>query len=851
MDKAVIAAALICIISVTNSVAEINKRHLEDLMLECNSCSRTPPCREEPNPFACQCDAECNVYDDCCAESTTDLTFLNTECSDVLTNDYVGLFRCNSLVKNSAQMQIAVYTISICPAWWDQAVDENTEIRQIISDNCNSMDSFPPVTDFETGLVFNNEFCALCHDVRSPILWSTRYTCTVPLTTILPAESLTPRLLKDFCFFVSYYPPPFQFMNTLPRFCTPSISTCLSVEELEIEEIIPFDITLYEEILHECEEGDQKLVTMSDNQMIFRNEYCALCNGYLAEDLECFNNMTHTYTLPAQSVNLILDPVNDMAHVSSSKGRFSSAFTGECETGSIFNSYTGDCQTPVCSFVMNDEPMGSEGCLSIDFNEGDRLREIIFVNDSILLGGDDGQGEEGDGEEGNGEEGDGEQGDGEEGDGGRIPGMDGNGLGDDSVPEGSAGSGIEEEEGRTEFTCQSVMVIEDASQYVTINRTLIFYRPLGVLTLLIGMTPNQLPIVCLDLAIPFVNPDTLRLFLRLQKFYGGLVFAMSIISALLCSTIVAIYLLRPMRSVFGVVVVNVAIVFLVSDVVIVLVGHSTFAAAHQGLCVFAAIAEQLINLALFVWLAILAVDVAIRYHRNANSLQPRSKKRVVVTYLLIGWTIPIALTGVGIAANFVSRGAIVQYGLEGSCHINHPQSALALLAIPDLVSIITAVVALVVILVLLCKLHFSFEKRDKIRFVLLFVLYLFLTLLWLIWFTTLGGRLSSFIKFLLPVLFLIRSVYFFFMVAFSKKVLNIVRGCFGVHKNKVSPSGSSSMEANQPQVHVQGERESVKLLAGEQSEQNPRSSFATYLENPMLVQSRVSAWQEVGQTEKQ
>ena len=823
LENIILVTFILYSVATSDSIRQIDKRNGELVgTLECRICTGIPRCTAQANPYACQCDVDCALFNDCCEGSFEDLGLLEDECPDSL-SDLSSLYRCNSVVTNEPkQTEIAVYMISECPRGWFEAEgDDEVDLFELVSTKCQTAtNNFPPVSDFDTGLVYKNEFCALCHNVRSPVLWLTLYFCSNRLT-ITTDDVVTPQLLSDFCLTQNYYPPPLHFLNSnLPRFCYPSITTCLSEDEALD------DISIsYTELLNVCQNGYQNLVTRDGTQMIFRNEYCALCNGYNVEELQCFNDTTYFFTtlVPSESilsVSLLLDTVNKNTQFSNTKERFS--FVDNCQPDSIFNTNNNACQnTTVCSFVINGEPTEDNGCDSSTtrlFNDKEDIPEIVNATSMTPNNNTDDKDYEGDGTV--------------------------NATTDTPTCSNSTGAPTNNTgEDGSEYTCQSVVAIEDASEYVAINQTLIFYKPLGVITLVIDMNPNQLPIVCLDLAIPFINPQTLRLFLMLQRFYGGLVFVTSIISVVLCLLVVSVYLMRPMRSVFGVVVINIAVIFLVSDVVIILVGHSTFAAANQGLCVFAAVAEQLINLALFVWLAIFAVDVAIRYHRNANSLQPRSKKRVVITYLLVGWIIPIALTGVGIAANFVSRGAFVQYCLEGSCHINHSQSALALLAIPDLISIFIAVVALIVILVLLCKVHYSFKKKDKCRFVLLFIFYPILAVLWFIWYSTLGGRFSRIVKFFLPFLFLFRSIFFFFMVAFSKKVLKTIRGLLGLQRSKINPSGGEAMEDEPHPEHKEGQRDSVKSFIGEQNQQNIRESFASYLENPMLS-SHVSAWED-------
>lgn len=801
MDKTILAAVILCTASMCGSVGEVHKRHSNNIappLFECRICPSTPDCTSPANPYACQCDAECVLFDDCCTSSFDDV-----DCPSMFSNGFSDYYRCNSVVTGTTGLRLAVYMISQCPNSWYEAEDETElELQDIVNANCQAtMNTFPPVSDLTTGLVFSNEYCALCYGVSSPVLWSTLYSCS---ETITKDVVLTPNLLSEYCNHTNYYLPPFQFIRTPPRFCTLHTSTCFS--EYRLSEYLRENITNYEEILNACQNGPQNLVAAVSHTVdgldVFRNEYCALCNGYYEEDLECFNDTTHRFMLDSELVvSLLLDPVAEIAYVSSrTAGRFSLPFVVDCPPSTTFNTNSNSCLPSVCSFVVNEEPTVNSSCTFI----GNAIRNEEMVS-SIRDNG--------------------------------------------SFPNTTERNDTVYESNSTEanVTCQSVVVIEDPSEYVPINQTFIVYKPLGVIALVIQTGPSQLPIVCLDLAIPFINPEAIRLFLKIQKFYGVLALVTSIISVPICVIIVAVYSLRPMRSVFGVVVINLAIIFLVSDIVLILGGHAAFANINHGLCVFAAIVEHFINMSLFIWLAIFAIDIASRYHRNANSLQPRSKKCVIMIYLLIGWIIPIASTFIGIIINFLSRGDSVQYGLQGSCHINQSRSAFALVVIPDLFSIITAILALVVILILLCKIDYSFEKRDKCHFVMLFIFYMFLIILWSTWtLTIMGGSFNlPIVMLFLPLLFLFRTIYFFFMVTFSKKVLNSICACFGCERSKINASERSSMVEELQAKHKEGKKNSIT----HHEQTTTESSFGAYLENPILVKTRFQAWKKVGKEE--
>ena len=202
----------------------------------CDSQCATAGSSAELSPTKrCRCDALCAAYGDCCsgrptcaddASSLDGLQCKRTE--NIFLDRYIPL---------SVGLREAYWMISSCPEEWLASGDAQ---RSEISSNCNaSYARFPPVSDYNTGVVYKNEYCAVCNGVEKSVRWRYGLGCTRWLSRELQLANessvvynLTVDLLYRECIPCSYEPPDLPSLAPQPRACYPHIDSCLGPENV-------------------------------------------------------------------------------------------------------------------------------------------------------------------------------------------------------------------------------------------------------------------------------------------------------------------------------------------------------------------------------------------------------------------------------------------------------------------------------------------------------------------------------------------------------------------------------------------------------------------------------------------
>ena len=67
--------------------------------------------------------------------------------------------------------------VSACPEDWPASQDDDV-LREVDEKCSNGSDTLPPVTDLDVGVVYKNEYCAVCHQVTNIQPWMYRYGCS-------------------------------------------------------------------------------------------------------------------------------------------------------------------------------------------------------------------------------------------------------------------------------------------------------------------------------------------------------------------------------------------------------------------------------------------------------------------------------------------------------------------------------------------------------------------------------------------------------------------------------------------------------------------------------------------------
>ena len=129
---------------------------------------------------------------------------------------------------------------------------------------CSNQSLFLPVTDPRSNFTFRNIYCALCNNVTQEevMLWEPQLFCSENTVSRL-LDTTYDTVLKECDLLTIFTDLPFSQIRT----CVPHISTCSNTSSSELE--------------HNCTSKPVNLVEdrTLDGAKVYRNHYCALCNG--------------------------------------------------------------------------------------------------------------------------------------------------------------------------------------------------------------------------------------------------------------------------------------------------------------------------------------------------------------------------------------------------------------------------------------------------------------------------------------------------------------------------------------------------------------------------------------------
>ena len=181
---------------------------------------------------------------------------------------------------DSVEERAAYYwMISACPDSW-LATTTSSQAAAIQSNCTSATDLLPPVSDNATGIVYRNEYCAVCNGVESAVRWRYGLGCTSWLqlemfravrgTVIF---ELTVDVINRECLICSYEPPLDASLEAKARACYPyDVSSCLPRESLS-------PLIDYELAAELCASGPFNPVWAFNLGTLYRNEHCAQCNN--------------------------------------------------------------------------------------------------------------------------------------------------------------------------------------------------------------------------------------------------------------------------------------------------------------------------------------------------------------------------------------------------------------------------------------------------------------------------------------------------------------------------------------------------------------------------------------------
>ena len=625
----------------------------------CGSCGNATLSDPTTLPL-CRCDADCPTYGDCCSDCCSDRPQ-----SDVETplGRLAGL-QCRATQNVFVPEYLSpadtgnYWMVSTCPEDWPADGDA---VRQDIARGCaNDSAVFPPVSDQSSGVVYKNEYCAVCNGARGVAQWNYALGCTEWLSVQIVLARLgyvileiTTALLNRECIVCGYKPPQLNTSSNA-RTCYPQVTTCLDQGLLSN---YTKDTAGYEQLVELCETGDINLVVSSLGKgSAYHNKYCAECNG--VSEVECASprRIAMSITSPCATLaedklgnqirppsqpgptsddiqasiigapfSLVLDVGGSGVTATSTTTTLSIAVT--CANGELFDPSTQGCRPTVCPGVFE-----GEGC--------------VFTTSSNSS---------------------------------------------------CAASNTTCSVGLIQLTREDEFQIVDNCTVVFLNRTYLVYYYEG-----------DDPVICADLERNgTVFQNVTDRFYNYPRAYFVLTYvgcSLSLLGAVII--LVTIALFKEIRSLSMMILANIASTILVSTLFLLIGGPVAEATQSRGLCVSVAIILHLFFLAQFSWMCILSVEIMLTLFRGIK-LRPSPARtelqKSFVLYFFLGWSIPIVIIAISVTLNFVpSTSHLVLYGrlddgTDGLCWINHKISAIIAFLVPVATTIAVNLVLLSII----------------------------------------------------------------------------------------------------------------------------------------------------------
>ena len=661
----------------------------------------------------CRCDRECVIYGDCCSNAPI---CDGRDAEENTANQLDGLLQCRSIhldADTKPAWRESFWMVSACPADWLAGRDDQILLDTI--NNCtDGSDSLPPVTDPDTGIVYKNEFCAVCHQVEIFQPWGYSLYCNSLLQQLLQSTDveITAEIVEEYCI-----PCGFNSQSSPARAARPCFhdslvnDACLEREELQNTTRTPIDEDQYQELVMQCQHGPISPVVVGPpptphyvfdiyggdlfriyNTIQYRNQYCAICNGYVAMYLTCINpylyrdetnhcrqraaelSPTLPPTTPPPTTPSTFPPelngtdirVEPTVPPTEERFEFIAPLPGPAPPFTIFLDVNGDTQiihtetvsiniTTTCPDGEVFDPV-DQRCRTTICPELSRGESCAIVDTFV-------------------------------------------GLSNSTNSSLCDGAPLHLEE--TEF------------ELLPDNTTLRFR---GEIYDIIGYINNSLPIICTD----FTQNGTREINVTITSYSYPAAFSIVTyigcsLSVIGCAFVLLTYsIFKELRTLPGKILMNLAAAIL-GTCVVLLIGIPLFALADkEQLCHTTAIFLHWLVLCQFSWMTIMSFELArtlLRATRLKPVQAPKIKNQIFLLYMLIGWGLPTIITGVTVIINYTTD--YIEYGEDGFCWIGHVASFYIVFLAPVALSVLLNFITFFITAYLLFKALIDQAKLEK------------------------------------------------------------------------------------------------------------------------------------------
>ena len=700
-----------------------------DQLDTCGSGNQTtmPPV----NSQLCRCDEECWLFGDCCPRPQCEIT--TSRSSEGF------LFECRSTYLDSNIFpgeNEAFWMVSACPETWGDGLEET-----FIEGNCtDGASNLPPVSNTTTGQIYKNEYCAVCNGAMGIIAWRYQLVCSLNLAILAaqPGFVLTREILDRECDPCSFVQP--ELSDSMARTCYPHIASCLKQSELEANTGTPFNNISYNNLVEQCttNNGPYSLIAADSSVTPFRNQYCAMCNG-VNVGLSCYTPPVerhtctftpatvapvattspgpteppsctcppepHPCTCPTDippftdngeglqpfSFSLVLDIRNDGMVVATSNV-ITTTITVTCSEGEVFDPTSGECRLTPCPeghcTLRDFGSTSSDGNCSRGLRRLDESEYQEVGNNTVLFG--------------------------------------------DEIVEilmmDSAGRPVVcvNLTGNVSLDCPAglgLLPLNDSQLYEDLGNNSILFNGEVVK---IAFNDSGSLFVCVEQNGTIEVNITVTLF-SYPTGYFILTYIGCSLSVIGTFLILLTYgLFKDLRSLPSKLLMNLAATILMSSLFILIGGPITAAFPNVDLCTSVAVILHFFFLAQFSWMSVMSFEMARTFNQalKLRTQEPNSFKRnLFITYFLIGWGLPLLVTVISITVNFTTNGlvlyGVLSDGTQGSCWINHLESAVVAFVIPVCLSLLfnfTTFIVVSVYLFMASQVQDKVEKHNHISY---------------------------------------------------------------------------------------------------------------------------------------
>ena len=256
------------------------------------------------------------------------------------------------------------------------------------------------------------------------------------------------------------------------------------------------------------------------------------------------------------------------------------------------------------------------------------------------------------------------------------------------------------------------------------NDTLIYE---GVLYKIIKHDSQGRPIICTNFTRFGTVPEnkTRQMFPPAFIVLTYITSSLSILGSI--AILITYSIFKELRSLPSKILMNLACAFLAGDILILLYNIvSSFASIPLEGTATTAILLHFFMLSRFSWMSLMAFETCRVFSlavKLQSDISKKSKRILLLIYLLIGWGLPLAITVITIIVNYTTDGLVLygetnngsnsSNGSAGRPWINHHASAAVAFLTPAVLALLFNGAAFITVIVLLCKSAQSDQTKGK------------------------------------------------------------------------------------------------------------------------------------------